>query len=159
MVGLVTDISTSGLRSDFDQILQYGALCRVKYYTETVGGGGSYYDDSTSLTQSGADFYATGLHYHLDRRRGSEDSVLVEQGRLKETDSVLFFRGDVQTSGIMKIGIGSPPGSPTQGPNGYEFEVVGPGVLVPPRIDNAQEFVYKKVYIRWLPLGSFADEL
>jgi len=53
----------------------------LKYYNivET----GDYYDDDANLTQSGTDFWASGVVLPISNSQGSSDAVLLEQEGLQ----------------------------------------------------------------------------
>ena len=146
----MTDITVSGLRVDFEQILKYGNQIRLRYYGQTFGGAGSGYDNDVSLTQSGSDFYTSGIIQPLSNKWSSEDHQFLEQGRIRQTDSKLFVLGTVPTSGVqMKIGIGSPT-------TGDEYQVLEDGIIAHKL--GKDEIVYKKLYVRRLITGSLTGE-
>jgi len=140
-------ISASSLRIDVNQILKNGEPVRFRYFNTSFAGGGSYYDDDIVLTQSGTDFWTSGLVFPVNTTRGSTDAFLVEQGRLLSSDLKLFVVGTVETSGLFKVGIGSP--------NLQEFAVVEDGVHA---YKVGTGYVYKKLYLRHLPTGGLTGE-
>lgn len=75
------------------------------------------------------------------------DAFLKEQGKILEDDSKFYVLGNIQTSGLIKIGIGSPPAR--------EYSLINPGTLGAKIGDND---VYKICYGRWLPNGSLLGE-
>ena len=137
----------SDFKEGFEEVLQYGQLVRLKYFNPTYGAG-SYYDDDETLTQSGTDLWISGVVQPIDASRGSSDAILMEQGRLLTNDTKLYIEGEVNTSGVVKIGLGSPPTN--------EYSILPEGV-----IDwsvNAESIV-NKVYLRRLTTGSLAGEV
>lgn len=141
-------VSASELSKEVKEILKYGEPIRFKYYTISYNSTG-YYDDDVTLTQSGIDYWSSGLKFPVDASRGSSDAVLLEQGKLLTNDSKLYVLGSVQTSGLapIKIGLGSP--------NFGEYEVLNDGTI-PWSINGS--IVYKKIYVRFLTNGSFIGE-
>ena len=107
-------------------------------------GGGSYYDDEISLTLSGTT-YTSGLVRPIGTK--GEDAFLRMQGKLLENDSKFYIAGNIQTSGIIKIGIGSPPRQ--------EYSLIDPGTVYQRYQDVS---VMKTCYGRWLPTGSLLGE-
>src|SRR3990167_3788739 len=124
-------------------INQYGVITRFKHYSGIFTTGS--YDDDTSLVyvDAGSIIWTTGLQQPLDRSRGSVDSFMVEQGLLLEQDSKMYVAATVPTSGMVKIGIGSPPSQ--------EYFIVDNGVI---SWDINGSAIYKKIYVRHLPGGS-----
>lgn len=121
----------------------------MRYYTATIGGGGSYYDDAFSLAASGNAVWASGLIQPLQTNdKGGDDAFLFQQGRILEDDSKMYLLGDIQTSGIVKVGVGSPTIS-------RQYKIIPEGSHHW-KINN--EPGLKKIYLRALPLGSLAGE-
>jgi len=141
-------ITASGARIQVAEMINHGRPIRFKYYNKAYPGTGSYYDDDLTLTQSGTDAWASGLIMPIDQTRGSMDAVLVEEGRLLSNDIKLYVLGGTKTTGIFKVGLGSP--TPTN-----EYAIVSDGVI-DYKINN--ESVYKKLYVRVLTNGSLAEE-
>jgi hypothetical protein len=125
----------------------FGTPLCLKYYNITYPGAGSYYDDDVTLTQSGTDVWTSGIFFCIDTK--SEDALLMQQGKLSENDGRFYIPGNLQTSGLIKIGIGSPV------PSSEEFSVIQPGTLAR-RFEN--NYVCKIIYGRWLPNGSMIGE-
>lgn len=139
-------ITSSTAKSKLNNIFNnYGQLVRIKYYT--TSGADASYDDDVVLTQSGSSLWISGMVQPIDQKRGSWDSVLMEQGKVMQNDSKLYIDGSVNTSGLVKIGLGSPIIN--------EYSILELGV-------NAHNIggqnVYKKIYIRALTNGSFIGE-
>lgn len=135
------------LGSDFNQILDNGKLVRFRYFTNTYGGAGSGYDDDITLTKSGTDLWVSGLVLPLDETQGSKDAVLLAQGRILQDDLKLFVAGSIQTSGIWRVGLGSPPAT--------EYGIIDQGIIM---YELNGTPVYKKLYLRTLPAGSIIGE-
>ena len=136
----------SGLRTEVTNIVgNLGTACIIKYYTRTIGGGGSYYDDDVSLVLSGTSQWTSGLFASLKGK--GRDGLLMDRGVLLEDDSKLILPGNFDTSGTIKIGIGSPPA------RHYGNVQIGP------LHENFNESaVYKVLYLRYLPTGSLTGE-
>ncbi len=141
-------VSAAEFHKEVKEILKYGEPVRFKYYNSSFGAG-SYYDDDVTLTQSGADGWATGLVQPIDNFGGGVDAVLLQQGMIKENDSKIYVLGSVQTSGLsnIKVGLGSP--------NFEEYEMLERGNIQ--WVVNGSP-VYKKIYVRYLTNGSFVGE-
>lgn len=142
---MVADVTTSGLRSEVKQILANGKVCRFRYFNESGADAG--YDGNVTLTKSGTDYYTSGLVHPIKSTFGSSDAVLLQQGRLLNNDLKLYVLGDVNTSGLFRVGIGSPTIE-------NEYYLIPEG--------NEQwdlgDAVYKKLFLRVLPTGSFDGE-
>lgn len=141
---------SSDLIEDFNQVLKYGEQIRFKYYT--IGyGAGSYYDDDISLTQSGADFWCSGLIQPIDNKFGSHEALLLQQGKITIDDKKIYVDGIVQTSGLGPVKIGT-TGSPTT----RQYEILNEGNVINWDVNGSP--VYKKIYCRFLTNGSFVGE-
>ena len=137
-------VNYSQLRTDYSNIeKEFGSVIRIRYYTSAING--SYYDDNASLSKSGSDLWTSGIIQPLSFKRGSYDSTLLEQGKILENDSVLYILGTIQTSGIFKIGLGSPVVK--------EYTYLNDTAW---RIND--DVIYKKLYVRYLPNGSLTGE-
>lgn len=137
------------------EALKYGQLCRIKYYNVSYGAG-SYYDDDISLTQSGTDLWISGVVLPINNSRGvlpinnsrgSNDAILLQQGRVLDNDTKIYIEGSINTSGIIKIGLGSPISN--------EYSLLSDGVI---KYTVNQVDILKKLYIRRLPTGSLVGE-
>ena len=134
--------------SEFVQVINtYGRRVRFRYFTYTYPGAGSYYDDDLTLTQSGTDSYVSGLILPVNAAKSSQDAYLMEQGRIIMNDSKLYVDGTVSTSGLFRVGLGSPPAG--------EYGLVEGGVITWPMLGSP---IYKRLYLRVLPTGSLAEE-
>lgn len=136
------------LKTDFDEVLKYGDLIRLKYFNISYGAG-SYYDDDISLTQSGTDLWTSGLIQPVTSKQGSTDALLLQQGKILIGDKKVYVNGETQTSGLgpIKIGLGSPP---------QEYHILEDGNVTQWDINGSP--IYKKVYCRYLVNGSFVGE-
>lgn len=128
------------------EALKYGQQLRIKYYNSSFGAG-SYYDDDIVLTQSGNNLWASGVILPINQSRGSNDAILIEQGKLLSNDTKLYIQGEINTSGILKVGLGSPIYG--------EYSVLDDGII---KYSVNQVDVLKKVYLRLLPNGSLIGE-
>ena len=130
------------LSSGFQRIIDLkGVPVEIKYFT---GVAGSVYDDDLALTQSGNSLNISGIVFPLKTREGSEDSVLLAQGKLQNQDKVLYLNGSIATTGVsdtVQFIIGSTTYSTI--PDGAKVQMIG------------NEAIYKKQYIRYLPLNLF----
>lgn len=151
---MVTVTELQQVQNDFaSELNKRGEIIRLRYFTSTIGGGGSYYDDDVSLSRSGTDFYTSGMVQNLQTSAGrfrSNEALLVEQGRLKETDLKVYLAGTISLSGaVLRIGRGGSP--PTT-----EYRVVDEGVVSYPFNGGT---AYHKVFIRQLTgTGSLYGE-
>ncbi len=138
------------LQADINQILNYGEQIRFKYYNLSFGAG-SYYDDDTTLTQSGSDLWTSGLILPIDSRMGAYDALLLQQGKLSVDDKKIYVLGTIQTSGLgpVKVGIGSPTLS-------REYQILEDGHNIQWSLNGSP--VYKKIYVRFLTTGSFVGD-
>jgi hypothetical protein len=142
-------VNPVSLRKDVEEILRNGTQVRIRYFDFSYGAG-SYYDDDLTLSQSGTDFYTSGLIFPINSKQGSSEALLVEQGRLLDSDSKLYVVGTVETSGLFKIGIGSPQTSTSP-----QFAMIPEGINTY-KINGSP--VYNSIYLRQLTNGSLAEE-
>jgi len=132
-----------------NEALKFGQQLRIKYYN--VGfGAGSYYDDDVALTQSGVDYWASGVILPIANARGSSDAVLLEQGKILMNDTKLYIDGSINTSGTIKIGLGS-----YSNMSGCEYSLLSEGVM---KWEVNDTDILKKLYIRTLLTGSLLGE-
>lgn len=123
-----------------------GNQIRVQYYDMSFDDVYDEAENENSYILSGT-LWTSGIILPLNNRRGSEDAVLVEQGKLQEKDKKLFVNGSMAFSGedqVVKVMIGSPSGDvySTIPLGGIKYDVLG--------VD-----IYKKQYLRFLPTGEF----
>ena len=135
-----------GFEAGFEKTIQLiGRPIRIQYFTQTTG---SVYDDSGDLVQSGTDIFISGAVFPLKNREGSEDSVLLQQGKLQDKDKKLYVNGSIDftsVSDVCKIHLGSPTGE--------VYSTIPLGGKAP---EANGEKIYKKQYIRFLgTTGSF----
>lgn len=123
-----------------------GQQIALKYYSQTIG---SVWDDEVTLTQSGTTLWTSGIVLPLDRKTGTRDSVLLEQGKLIDDDMRLYVNGSLNLTGSqfqIKVQLGSPTG------DNYSTLDLNDS----PRVEN--QIIYKKQYIRRLTNGSLIGE-
>ena len=131
------------------EALKFGQQIKIRYYD--VGyGAGSYYDDDVILTESGTALWTSGVVLPISNKFGSSDSVLLEQGKILNNDTKLYIDGSVDTSGTIKIGLGSGVGSPLG-----EYSLLAEGVT---KWNVNQTPILKKLYVRRLTNGSLIGE-
>lgn len=139
------DVFTT-LRTDVNSILSYGEQIRFRHFTGSKSS--TAYDDEQVLSKSGNDVMVSGLVFPIKSVQGSHEAVLLEQGKIKTDDKIIFVNGATETTNTMKIGInGSPPSE--------EYSLIPNGILAYPAVGN---IVYKKIYCRYLPAGSLSGE-
>lgn len=119
-----------------------GNIFRMRYYTETIG---SVWDDNRTLAQSGNDFYTSGVILSIDGSKGSEDQILMEQGRIKYDDSKIYLSGTIPTTSGVRIFTIAISG------NDIVYQNVMPGNRVPQYFGQN---VYQKIYARVVTTGS-----
>ena len=141
-------VTYASLQSDFNQVLTYGEQIRFKYYNTFYTG---EYDDDVSYTQSGTDFWTSGLVQPIDNVGGGYDALLLQQGKITMDDKKVYVLGTVQTSGLAPVKIGM-TGSPVT----REYEILNDGSVTQWGINGSP--VYKKIYVRFLTNGSFVGE-
>lgn len=124
-----------------------GTPIRVITFTSTIG---SVWDDDVTLSEDTIT-WTSGIELPVSTQRNSDDSFLLEQGKIREGDIKLFMHGSLLLTGsedMVRIGIGSPPSD--------EYSIIDPGFQIA-RVDNQN--IYKKVYLRRLAgTGSILGE-
>ena len=147
---------TNTLSAGFTNVVgKAGKPVRVRYFSETVGSPNYYDDDFVLKEETGSEVWTSGVVLPLSNRYGSEDVILVEQGKLTNQDQRLYVNGSLDFSGIgsnLKVKIGM-NGSPTQTDN---YTIIPQGGI-PYEVEGTP--IYKKVYIRRLTNGSFIGEI
>jgi len=121
---------------------------RLRYYTGSISS--TAYDDEQVLTLSGT-AWTSGCVQPILNTYGSNDAILLEQGKISTNDKKVYIPGNVVTGGTglsVKIGIGSPPSE--------EHSIVSNGVTAWRIGDDA---IYKKLYLRELQNGSLFGEM
>jgi len=87
-----------------------GTQCRIRYFNITPG---SVWDDEVTLAQSGTTLWTSGVIFSLNTRQGSSDSVLLQQGKIIDSDKKIYVNGSLLFTGSTQsvdIQIGSPAG-------------------------------------------------
>jgi len=122
-----------------------GTQLRIRYYSPVYD---DVYDEATDLQQSGNDLWSSGVVFPVRGQEGSNESILMSQGKLTDSDKKLFVNGSLTFNSstlLVDIQLGSPTGNLyTTIPDGgimYETEATP---------------VYKKLFIRKLT-GSLID--
>ena len=122
-----------------------GNVLRIRYFTEAVG---SVWDDDRTISASGNSLYISGVIQKINATRGSEDQILLEQGRIRYDDSKIFINGSIQTaSGALTCTIGISGTSTTE----RTYREITPGGIVSPYFGQN---IMKKLYVRELQNGS-----
>lgn len=102
-------ISSELLTEVTSMINSYGSIIRIRYFNKAFAAGSWSYDDEITLSQSGSDFWTSGVVQPIRDARGSHEAELLQQGLIRINDSKLYVIGTVNTSGTWRVGIGSPP--------------------------------------------------
>jgi hypothetical protein len=92
----------------FNRIIsQAGKQIQIINFTTSIGTG-SVYDDDVVMTGSTIN-WTSGVIFSLDPN-GSEDRILLEQGKIDLSSKRLYISGGISLTGseIVKIGLGSP---------------------------------------------------
>ena len=121
--------------------------CRIRYFTTLQD---DVYDDAGTLVVSGNDFWFSAIHNSLDKKEGSTDSNLVEQGKLRTTDTKLYMNGSIVLTGDVnqfKVQVGSPTGD--------QYSLIPAGGVDQ---DVNSVTIYKCAYVRRLTNGSLIGE-
>lgn len=124
------------------QVKIAGTVIRVRYYTETIG---SVYDDSRTLSYSGTDIYTSGIIQSLSGQKGSQDQVLMEQGRIKYGDSKIYVGSQIVTTSGAQIFTFSVSGLDKV------YQEILPGMQQPQYFGNT---FMNAVYVREITNGS-----
>lgn len=129
-----------------------GKPIHVRYFSEIPG---SVWDDEVTLTElTGSTVWTSGLVFPLNTKHGSEDVVLVEQGKLSMEDQKLFTNGSLNYTGTgsnLSVII-SMTGSPVGLDN---YTLINDGAVVY-EVEGVE--IYKKAYIRKLTNGSLIGQ-
>jgi hypothetical protein len=138
----------SEFQNDFNSLLEFGEHVRFKYYNQFFV---NEYDDDVSLAQSGTDFWVSGIVQPISNNQFNSEALLLEQGKILLDDKKLYVAGDTSTSGLsaIKVGMGSPVSQ--------EYQILEEGQITEWDINGSP--VYKKIFLRYLPNGSFVGEL
>ena len=149
MINIATILSK--LKEDFDKFVKSnGTDVRLKYYAGSIST--SEWDDAQGFVQSGVDIWTSGVCLPVLNLQGSNEAVLIEQGKIKTSDKRFYLQGDISmnapSQGAIKIGLGSPVIE--------EHSVIPAGIEKWPPI--GKDYVYNKVFGRVLSTGSFIGE-
>ena len=137
-------VTANELRNEVQSVFDEGGTpIRLKYVIGSVAT--NEYDNYTVLTTSGTDVWTTGLKLPITTRdmTSSTQPANMEQGVLKHDDSKLYLLGNINVSGTIQIGIGSPVTS--------EYSVIDGGIKT---WSITGDTVYHQLYIRYLTTGS-----
>jgi len=116
-----------------------GTPIRVRYYNPVFD---DVYDEATELQQSGTDLWTSGVVFPVRGKEGSNESILMSQGKLTDSDKTLFVNGSLMfNSSTLSVDIQL--GSPT----GNLFTTIEDGGIM---YETEATPVYKKQYIRKL---------
>jgi len=116
-----------------------GTPLRIRYYDTVYD---NVYDEATDLLQSGNSLWISGVVFPIHGREGSQESVLMSQGKLIDSDKTLFVNGSIDfnsASQSVDIQLGSPTGN--------LYTTIPDGGIV---YETEATPVYKKQYIRKL---------
>ena len=136
----------SDFQNGVSEALKFGQQIRIKYYGVNYGAG-SYYDDDVSFIQSGVDYWTSGVVLPITNSQGSSDAILLEQGKILYNDTKLYIDGGINTSGTIKVGLGSPIQN--------EYSLLSEGIT---KWSVNQSDILKKLYLRRLTTGSLHGE-
>jgi len=145
-------VNPTALRNDFKEAVQeFGEVVRFRYFNGSRAT--TSYDDDVAMVTSGTDLFVSGIINPIDKGlRGSNESVLMQQGLLKNNDLRCYIEGGVaEASGNWRIGRG---GSPAPGTNEYSLATEN-GVIA---WDVGGTKIYDKIYLRKLSTGSLTGE-
>jgi hypothetical protein len=134
----------SDFQNGVSEAITFGQPIRIKYYNVSYT---DDYDDNVNLTISGTELWTSGIVLPISDTRGSSEAILLQQGKLLTNDTKLYIDGSINTSGTIKIGLGSPVTK--------EYSLLSEGVT---RWDINATPILKKLYIRLLPTGSLMGE-
>ena len=131
------------LITGFNGLIQRTGLpIGITYYSLTVG---SVWDDEVTLAKSGNTLWTSGIVLPV----GQADSVLVEQGKLLDSDQRLYVNGSLMFTGSeMQVEVQLGSRTTTD-----EIYTMIPGGINP-QVEDTK--IYKKVFIRKLTTGSLS---
>jgi hypothetical protein len=132
----------SFLNDGLNYILDNSNNCLIKLVNYTQAGS-QYYDDYMTQVNAGSS-WISGLIFPVKAKTGSNEALLMEQGKLLTNDKVIFIKGsvNVNSSGLL-VGIGSPV-------NKY-YTLIADGITT---YEVNGSPVYKKLYVRHTINGS-----
>lgn len=100
----------TNLSQGMDRIIRNAGMpIRIQYFEQTIGS--VWDDDISSWGQSGTDLWTSGVIYPIRAREGSDESVLMQQGKLIDGDKTLWANGSLILTGSSlstTIMVGSP---------------------------------------------------
>lgn len=130
------DINTT-MQNGLSNIFKIGGLTSnitfISYSIPTDG-----YDDDTTQSVTGS-VTTSGLVFPVRNKFGSEESLLLEQGKLTTSDKILYV-GSVNLSGNLLLDI-----------NGNKYGIIPNGIQT---WDVAGSTIYNKIFIRKSTTGS-----
>ena len=88
-----------------------GTSIRIRYYNPVFD---DVYDEATELVQSGTDLWTSGVVFPIKSVEGSNESVLMSQGKLIDSDKKLYVNGSLiftSTNLSVDVQLGSPIGN------------------------------------------------
>jgi len=88
-----------------------GTKLRIRYYDSIFD---DVYDEATELMQSGTDLWISGVVFPVRGREGSTEGVLLQQGKLIDSDKKVFVNGSIAFTGgtqLVDVQLGSPTGN------------------------------------------------
>jgi len=138
-------VNTTLLTNGLNKLLEYGNVIGISIYSQVNPSGVSgtlFYDDDFTYSKSGNTIWTSGLLFGINNKYGSEDSLLLEQGKLRTADKRLFIQANSNISGNILFGIGSPS---------TEFYKIIP---IGKAIEGTAQDIYYKYYIRYNETGS-----
>ena len=86
------DIFSNGMST----LMPYGRQITVTSFTGSAGS--TDYDDEYTYTQISGTTFTSGILLPIKNKFGSEDAVLMEQGKLLTKDKKLYINGSVDVS-------------------------------------------------------------
>ena len=116
-----------------------GTPIRIRYYNPIFD---DIYDEATGLTQSGTDLWTSGVVFPIRGKEGSTEAVLLEQGKLIDSDKKLFVNGSLTFTGVSQL-VDVQLGSPT----GYLYTTIPEGGIM---YETEATPVYKVQFLRRL---------
>jgi len=116
-----------------------GTPIRIRYYSPIYD---DVYDEATELQQFGTDLWTRGVVFPIKSVEGSNESVLMSQGKLIDSDKKLYVNGSlIFTSSDLSVDVQL--GSPT----GDLYATIPDGGIM---YETESTPVYKVQYIRRL---------
>jgi hypothetical protein len=135
-------VSAASLQFEFSKAVEeFGSKMRFQYFV--ASGAAANYDDNVAYTQTGSTVWCNGIINIMTSTQGSNDAILLERGRVLQSDLKVYVGGSINTSGIFTVGLGSPV---TQ-----VYTIIPQGTDAP-MVDNTP--IYKMMFLRALTTGS-----